>query len=94
MRVQKIEDQMVYYGHKNSGLLFWKIKNAVVLVVLIFLKHNGLCGQAISSSQLWQVDSTVDNFHNLWPLQEVVHDKIILRAYFDYSKENIFVQSI
>ena len=29
-----------------------KIKNAVVVVVLIFLKHNGLCGQVISSSQL------------------------------------------
>ena len=28
-----------------------EIKNAMVKVVLIFLKHNGLCGQAISSSQ-------------------------------------------
>ena len=28
------------------------IKNAVVAVVLVFLKHNSLCGQAISSSQL------------------------------------------
>ena len=29
-----------------------KIINAVVVVVRIFLKHNGLCGKAISSSQL------------------------------------------
>ena len=28
------------------------IKNAVIMVILIFLKHNGLCQQAISSSQL------------------------------------------
>ena len=28
------------------------IKNALVVVVFIFLKHNGLCGQALSSSQL------------------------------------------
>ena len=29
-----------------------EIKYAVVVVVLIFLKHNDLCGRAISSSQL------------------------------------------
>ena len=40
------------------GTIVLEIKNAVVVVVLIFLKHNDLCGQAISSSLLWQVDST------------------------------------
>ena len=35
-----------------------EIKNAVVVVVLIFLKHNGLCWRAINSSELWHVDST------------------------------------
>ena len=29
-----------------------EFKNAVVVIVLIFLKDNGLCGKAISSSQL------------------------------------------
>ena len=36
----------------------FEIKNTVVVVVLIFLKHNGLCGQVISISLLIQVDST------------------------------------
>ena len=40
------------------------IKNVGVVVDLIFLKHNGLCGCA--------------NFHNSWPSQEVIHHKIIL----------------
>ena len=38
------------------------IKNAVVVVVLIFLKHNGLCGQAISSSQLCSQSIPCTNF--------------------------------
>ena len=49
--MQKIEDQMLYYGCKDSQLLL-EIKNAVVVVAFIFLKHNGLYGQGISSSQL------------------------------------------
>ena len=36
-----------------------KIKNTMVVVVLIFLKHDGLCGRVT-------VDSTVDIFHNSW----------------------------
>ena len=68
-----------------------EIKNAVVVVVLIFLKHNGLCGQVISSSPFLQVDSTVDNFHNSWPSQEVIHGEIILKACFESSMENMLV---
>ena len=30
----------------------FEIKNVVVVVVFIFLKHNDLCGRAISGSQL------------------------------------------
>ena len=48
------------------------------MVVFIFLKHNGLCGWAIHSHQLWLVDSIVDNFHNSWPSQELI--KSSLRA--------------
>ena len=60
-----------------------QIKDAVVVVVLIFLKHNnGLGGQVISSFQLWQIDSTIDNFQKLLPFQEVIHDKIMLNACF------------
>ena len=70
------------------GTAVLEIKN-VVLVVLIFLKHNGLCGWVISSSQLWLVVSTVDNFQNSW----LIHDKIIIKASLDSSVENIFVQS-
>ena len=35
-----------------------EIKNNVIVVFHIFLNHNGLYGQVISSSQLWQVDSS------------------------------------
>ena len=35
-----------------------EIKSALVVVVLIFVKHNGLCGWAISSFPLWHVDGT------------------------------------
>ena len=35
-----------------------EIKNAMVVVSLIFLNHNGLCGRVKSSSQLSQFDST------------------------------------
>ena len=44
----------------------------------------------------WSIKSnsgTVFNFHNSWPLQEVIHDKIILKACFDSSVENIYIQS-
>ena len=50
------------------------MKNAVVMVVLIFLNHNDLCGWVISSS---------------WPSLDVIHDKIILKAFFDSSVENL-----
>ena len=49
-------------------MYYVEIKNAVVVFVLI--KHNGLCGRAISSSQLLQVDSRVDIFYNSWFSQE------------------------
>ena len=55
IRVRKIDDQMMYYG---CGTTFLEIKNAVVVVVFIFLNHSGFCGRVISSSELWQVDST------------------------------------
>ena len=70
-----------------------EIKKTAVVVVLIFLKYNGLCGDAIISAQLWWVDSTVDNFHNSWPSQELIHDKIILKTYFNSSMENVFMPS-
>ena len=38
------------------------IKNAVVVVVLIFLKHNGLCGYTITSSQLCSQSISCTNF--------------------------------
>ena len=57
-----------------------EIKNAVLVVVLIFLKHNGLCGRAISSSQLCQVDSTVDNFHNSWPSQKIPSQQLHVQS--------------
>ena len=50
------------------------MKNAVVMVVLIFLKHNDLRGWVISSS---------------WPSLEVIHDKIIVNPFFDSSVENL-----
>ena len=40
-----------------------EIKNAVVAVVLIFLKHNGLSGQVISSSQLCSGSIPCMNFY-------------------------------
>ena len=50
-----------------------EIKNVVVVVVLIFLKHNGTCALAISSSQLysetistWNVTLRVVTAQNLW----------------------------
>ena len=39
-----------------------EIKNAVVVVVLIFLKHNCLCGQAISNFQLCSQSIPCTNF--------------------------------
>ena len=46
---------------------------------------------SLSSSQLWQVDNAVDNFHNSWPSQEVIHDKAVLKACFDNSMKNMLV---
>ena len=40
-----------------------EIKNNVVVVVLIFLKHDGLCGQEISSFQLCSQSIPFTNFH-------------------------------
>ena len=54
--MQKIEGRVLYYDSKDSGQVL-EIKN-LVAVVLILLGHNSLCGQAISSSQLQQVDNT------------------------------------
>ena len=39
-----------------------KIQNAMVVAVLIFLKHNGLCGWAVSSFQLRSHSITCTNF--------------------------------
>ena len=39
-----------------------EIKNTVAVVVLIFLKHNGLCGQAISGFQLCSQSIPRTNF--------------------------------
>ena len=52
IRVRKIEDWMFFYDCKDSGC------SNSNQVALIFLKHNGVCGWAISNSQLWYVDST------------------------------------
>ena len=40
-----------------------EIKNAVVVIVCISLKHNGLSGQAMSSSQLSSQSILCINFH-------------------------------
>ena len=39
------------------------IKNAIVVVVPIFLKHDSLCGQAISSSRLSSQSILHMHFH-------------------------------
>ena len=65
----------------------------MVVVLLTFIKPNGLCEWAISF-QLCYVDSKIDNFHNSWPSQEVIHNKIILTACFDSSVENILFNQI
>ena len=64
VRVWKIEDQMLYYGCKLSGFgtTLLEIKNAVVVVALIFLMHNSLCRQPISSSQLCSQSMPCTNF--------------------------------
>ena len=66
-----------------------EIKIDMIVVVLIFLKHNGLFWQVISSSNLWWFDSTFDNFHNSW--QEEIHNKIMLKAYFHSSVKNMLL---
>ena len=62
--VQKIEDPLLHYGCKESGLLCWKFKNPVVVVLVIFLKHNGLCGRLVDSNY-FHVDEPIPctNFH-------------------------------
>ena len=45
------------YNCKDSKIVL-EIKTAVAVIVLISLKHNGLCGWAISSSQLWKVHNS------------------------------------
>ena len=67
-----------------------KIKWDLVLV-LIFIKHNGLFGWTMSSSQLLQIDSPVDSFHNSWLSQEVIHDKIILKASFNSATKDMLL---
>ena len=64
VRVRKIEDQMLYYGYKLSGFgtTLLEMKNAVVVVALIFLMHNSLCRQPISSSQLCSQSMPCTNF--------------------------------
>ena len=42
--VQKIEDQMLHYDY-GFGTTVLEIENNVVVVVFVFLKHNGLCGR-------------------------------------------------
>ena len=49
---RKIEDRMLYCGCLGFGTTVLEIKNTMMVIVLIFLKHNGLCGQAMRSSQL------------------------------------------
>ena len=39
-----------------------EIKNTVVVVVHIFLKHNGVCGQAITGLQLCSQSIACTNF--------------------------------
>ena len=43
---------MLYYGCKDLGLLCWKLKTLVV-VVLIFFKNNGLCGRLADSNYFY-----------------------------------------
>ena len=80
--VQKIGDWMLYYGCKDLELMCWKIKMLVVVVVLIFLKQNGLCGRLADSNYFYTKELiTCTNFcvcqmlfvctlsahaHNLW----------------------------
>ena len=48
---------MVYYG---TTLL--EIKNTVVVVAFIFLKHNGLCGRLPDSNYFYTEESVLHNF--------------------------------
>ena len=52
---------MLYYGCKDLKVLF-EIKNSVVVVV-IFLKHNGLCGRLVDSNYFYTEESIAK--HNI-----------------------------
>ena len=54
---QRIEDRMLQYGCNDSELLRWNLKTAVVVVNLIFLKHNGLCGRLTDSNYSYADES-------------------------------------
>ena len=49
MKDQGLNVVLWLWGYATAVL---EIKNTVVVVVVIFLKHNDLCGQVVSSSQL------------------------------------------
>ena len=53
---------MLHYDCKDLGLLCWNLKTTVVKVVLVSLKHNRFCEQAISSSQLCSQSILCTNF--------------------------------
>ena len=48
---------MLYYSCNDSRLLMLEIKKAVVVVVLIFLKYNGLCGRLTDSNYFYTEES-------------------------------------
>ena len=41
---------MLYYDCQDSGTIVFEIENSVIVVVLIFLKHRGLCGKLADSN--------------------------------------------
>ena len=49
IRLRKIDNQMLYYGCKDSGLLCWKLK---MLWLWLYFFEAYWSGQSISSSQL------------------------------------------
>ena len=48
---------MLYYGCQDSGTIVFEIENSVIVVVLIFLKHRGLCGRLADSNFFYTEDS-------------------------------------
>ena len=58
------------WGSNAVLWLYWfgttvlEIKNSMIVVVLIFLKHNDLCGRLVDSNYFYTVESTMCiNFH-------------------------------